>query len=358
MVPLDQVREMVPTLVVQNQGSMHQNVDFECVISGGSGANNTVVVNHTVMFGSTDTLYFYTGFTPTAVDDYEISFSIPTDDDPSNDSIEALPLEVSEFVMAHDYDAISIYGWNPQSANPDVVAMASGVHSWGNLFEMEEDQLIHSVGVDFAEGTAEWLNVKIRVQQLEVGGTVQGALTLIGEKEYSIPPPQIGIGITNISFDIPAYLLAGRTYMIDVIKVDTATTNQALFLGGSSIGSEDDDFSTVAYGPYGVADSVNYYTNWDFAPAIRANFSEELSLEEEVASEVLIFPNPSTGIVNIVDEGSNEKSIEVQDVSGKVLFTGKMASKLSIDLSGYDAGIYFISISDAFFSNVKRIVLQ
>lgn len=358
VVPLGQVREMVPTLIVQNQGSMHQNVDFECVISGGSGVINTFVLNHTVMFGSTDTLVFDTGFTPTAIDEYQILFSIPTDDDSSNDSIEALPLKVSDFIMAHDYNTTSTYGWNPQSANPAIVALASGVHSWGNLFEMQEDQYMYSVGVEFAEGTTEWINVKVRIQEVEVGGTVQGPLTLINEKSRSIAPSQIGNGITNISFTTPSLLLAGRTYIVDVIKVDSLTTNQALFLGGSSIGSEDDDFSTVAYGPYGSVFSVNYYTNWSFAPTVRANFNQELALEEEATSEISIFPNPSTGSVNIVFEGANEKTVEVLDLSGKVLFTGKMTSKLSIDLSAYDSGIYFISISNESFSNVKRIVLQ
>ena len=358
MVPLDQVREMVPTLVIQNQGSMHQNVDVECVISGGSGVINTLVVNHTVMFGNTDTLVFDTGFTPTAIDEYEVSFSIPMDDDPSNDSIDALPLKVSDFVMAHDYNTASTYGWNPQSANPAIVALASGVHSWGNLFEMEEDQYMYSVGVEFAEGTTEWLNVKVRVQEVEVGGTVQGLLTLINEKSRTIPPAQIGNGITNIAFTTPSLLLAGRTYIVDVIKVDTLTINQALFLGGSSIGSEDEDFSTVAYGPYGTGFSVNYFTNWSFAPTVRANFSQELSLEEEVINEISIFPNPSTGSVNIIYEDADEKSVEVLDLSGKVLFSVKMISELSIDLSSFDSGLYFISVFNESFSSLKRIVLQ
>ena len=358
MVPLDQVREMVPTLIIQNQGSMHQNVDVECVISGGSGVINTLVVNHTVMFGNTDTLVFDTGFTPTAIDEYEVSFSIPMDDDPSNDSIDALPLKVSDFVMAHDYNTSSTYGWNPQSANPAIVALASGVHSWGNLFEIEEDQYMYSVGVEFAEGTTEWLNVKVRVQEVEVGGTVQGLLTLINEKSRTIPPAQIGNGITNIAFTTPSLLLAGRTYIVDVIKVDTLTINQALFLGGSSIGSEDEDFSTVAYGPYGTGFSVNYFTNWSFAPNVRANFSQELSMEEDAISEISIFPNPSTGSVNIVFEGANEKTVEVLDLSGKVLFSGEITSELSIDLSAFDAGLYFISVFNESFSSLKRIVLQ
>ncbi|NRA12301.1 MAG: T9SS type A sorting domain-containing protein [Crocinitomicaceae bacterium] len=359
VVPLDQVREMVPTLIVQNQGSLHQNADFECVISGGSGVISTLVINHTVMFGSTDTLYFHTGFTPTAIDEYEISFSIPTDDDPSNDSIEALPLYVSDFVMAHNYGSPNTYGWDPQSADPVIVAMASGAHSWGNVFEMEADQTIYSVGVDFATGTADWLNVKVRVQQLETGGTIQGPLTLINETYHTIPPSEIGNEIINISFTSPSLLLGGKTYIVDVIKVDTGTVNQALFIGGSSIGSEDDDFSTVAFGPYGGSGvNVNYFSNWSFAPAVRANFNQELSLMEQANSEFLIFPNPSTGIVNISDGNSGEKSVQVLDLFGKIIFTGKMTSQLSIDLSAFKAGIYFISVSDNSTSSVKRIVLQ
>lgn len=357
-VPLGQVREMVPSLIVQNQGSMHQNVDFECVISGGSGVINTLVVNHTVMFGSTDTIFFHTGFTPTAIDEYEVSFSIPIDDDSSNDSIEALPLFVSNDVMAHDYVSPNIYGWDPQSADPDIVAMASGVHSWGNIFEMEATQTMYSVGVDFATGTTDWLNVIVRVQELEPGGTIQDPLTLVNESFHTITPSEIGNGITNISFASPSLLVGGKTYIVDVIKVDTATVNQALFIGGSAIGSEDDDFSTVAYGPYGIGATVNYFSNWSFAPAVRAYFGQEASLLEQNNFEFLISPNPSTGVVNISGLDSDEKTVQVLDLYGKIIFTSEMTSELSIDLSAFNAGIYFVSVSSESTSSVKRVVLQ
>lgn len=357
VVPMSQVREMVPTLVVQNQGSMNQTTNIQCLISQGSGLVDTVTVNHTSQFGSTDTVYFYSGFTPSAVDEYEVSFSIPNDADVSDNNISALPLHVSEYVMGHDYNVVGVYGWDPESSNPDIVEMANGVHSWGNIFTLEANQPIYSVGVNFAEGTTDWLPVKIRVQRFYDNGTVQDSLVLVDEIEYNVPPGAIGNGITNISFDSPSVLFDGETYLIDVVKVESGTTNQALILGGSDIGSEDDDFSTVGFGPYGTGGTIDYYLNWGFAPVIRANFSEELSVDFGVISDIVIYPNPTTGIITINDS-PGEKIVEVHDVLGNKLLKTTMNTETSIDLSGSPSGVYFITVSDESNSFVERVVLK
>lgn len=357
-VPLAQVREMVPALVVQNQGGMSQNVDIECTISGGSGVVNTITMNHTVLFGNTDTIYFYSGFVPTAIDEYQVSFSIDADDDPSNDSISALPLKVTDYVMAHDYGALGYYGWNPESLNIDVVNFASATHSWGNVFEMEANQTIYSVGVNFAIGTTNWLHVKARVQMIPMGGTIQDPLTLINEIDYYVQPSKIGSGITIITFDSPSLLLEGKSYIIDIVKVEDGTTSKTLAIGGSEIGSEDDDFSTVGFGPYGIGGEVNYFNNWGFAPLIRANFSELLSTEEVLLSKVNLYPNPSRGIFSITDNNDSEKYIEIIDLKGKVILTAFMNSNVKIDLRDTEAGIYIVKLSSYDTSVIKRIVIQ
>jgi len=357
MVPMSQVREMVPALVVQNQGSMDQTFNIECTISREFGMVNTMTVNHTSLFGETDTVYFYTGLEPAAVDIYEYSFSIPNDADISDNEISALPLFVNDFVMAHDYGTIGSYGWDPQSSNSDIVAMANGVHSWGNLFTIESNQPLYSVGVNFAEGTTDWLPVKIRVQKILGNGSVQDSLLLIDEIEYNVPPAAIGSGITNISFDTPFVLFDGETYIIDVVKVESGTTNQALVLGGSEIGGEDDDYSTVAFGPYGAGGTVDYYLNWGFAPVIRANFSQDLFVDFGIVSEIILYPNPTTGVFTIHDS-PGEKQIEVRDVTGKLILTQNMNTEALVDLSGSRAGVYFITVSDESTSFVERIVLH
>ena len=358
MVPLEQVREMIPVLVVENQGSMNQNIDIECTISGALGVVSTTLINHTSSFGSTDTIYFYSGFTPSSIDEYEVRFSIPADFDTSNDSIKALSLTVSDFVMGHDYGPEAIYGWDPSSTDPNIVALANARHSWGNIYRPQLAQSLYSVGVDFAIGTSEWLNVKIRLQEIPQGGTLQSPLVLLNEVDYVVAPSEIGLGITNISFATPTMLLGGRTYVIDVVKTDTVYSNQALLIYGSDLGTEDHDFSTVSFGQYDTDPNPHYYTNWGFAPIIRANFIADLSLEETILSEIEVFPNPTSGIVTISGGDENKKTIQVIDLMGQEVHTSSMISQKTIDLSILKAGVYLIKISDQVNSTVQRIIIQ
>lgn len=358
MVGLSQVREMVPSVVIQNQGSMHQNVDVECTITGDSGIVNTITINHTSMFGATDTLYFYTGFIPSAIDNYEVYFTIPEDDDPTNDSIATMPLKVTNSVMAHDYGPENVYGWDPASADPDVVEFASKRHAWGNIYTIEQNETIYSVGVNFAQGTTDWLPVRVRVRQIPIGGSIQDPLIVNNYVDYNVPPSEIGNGITNVSFPNPSMLEAGKTYVIDVLKVDTATVDHALFIGGSEFDSEDDDFSTVGWGAYGNGSMPNYFTNWGFAPVIRANFSAELSTMEQSISAIEVYPNPSNGFVSISSEDDSDKSIQVMDLSGKIVASAVMQVKTTLDLSTVDSGVYLIQISNGGSTVTIRIVIQ
>lgn len=85
----------------------------------------------------------------------------------------------------------------------------------------------------------------------------------------------------------------------------------------------------------------NYYTA---CPMLRAclpalNFSSEI----EVASNINVYPNPSTGIINVTNaEGA---SIEVLNIMGQVVASVNNASQISnIDLSNNANGTYFVRI--------------
>jgi hypothetical protein len=90
-----------------------------------------------------------------------------------------------------------------------------------------------------------------------------------------------------------------------------------------------------------------------------------IGVEEESILNFEAFPNPSTGLVNLTwQQTENEDvQIEVLDVTGRVLFQNNMtksaASKATIDLSAYPSGIYLVKlISDGVYKTERVQILH
>jgi len=84
-----------------------------------------------------------------------------------------------------------------------------------------------------------------------------------------------------------------------------------------------------------------------FVPATTA-------IEDIVASEISIYPNPTTGIVNIEAEGLNK--VVVYDVTGRIMKS--VANESTIDISNLEAGVYFFSVETANGSAMKKLVKE
>jgi hypothetical protein len=84
----------------------------------------------------------------------------------------------------------------------------------------------------------------------------------------------------------------------------------------------------------------------------------ELGIEDSSFSKgVVIFPNPSSGKINIVSKNQNITSISVVDITGKILvnFENIDLEQTTIDISPFSKGIYFINLND---KATKKIIKQ
>jgi hypothetical protein len=77
-------------------------------------------------------------------------------------------------------------------------------------------------------------------------------------------------------------------------------------------------------------------------------------------TNVVIYPNPSDGIVNIKYSGFNDPAIRVFKVTGEemVKFTKLSTLTLPFNLSGYGAGVYFVEISENKNIVVKKLIIN
>lgn len=355
MIPLAQAREMVAGVVVKNNGGVGQTFDVTCDVSDASGIVSTSVLSHTNLPGDIDTLWFSTGYTPTANGEYTTKFSIPADDNTADDEFDASPLNVNSNLMGHDYDgSTSTYGWNPATSEDN----ANAVHSWGNIFVPSANQDIYGVDISFGTGTTDGLYFLINVQQMTNGGSIQDPLTLVAQIDHTVTTAEIGTGGITIVFPSSATLLAGESYIIEVVKVDGTSSGEQFRIAGSGDLTEDDDYSTVGYGPYGTGSAVNYYSSWGWAPYIRANFDQSLSIGENTLEGVSIYPNPSEGVINITNNNNTSNDIIVLDVTGKIVYSNSVNASTTVDLSANGTGIYFVKVSNENGSIVDKVVIK
>ena len=83
-----------------------------------------------------------------------------------------------------------------------------------------------------------------------------------------------------------------------------------------------------------------------------------VGIEEYVLNDqIIVYPNPTTGAVQVQSSAPKVQRIEVYDAYGKMLFTvNANDSKVTLNLSGLAAGTYFLRIATEKGSVTKRII--
>jgi hypothetical protein len=355
MVPLLQAREMIAGVIVENAGGMTQTVDVTCDVSDGSSTVATSLQSITLAPAAKDTLWFNTGFTPSANGTYTAEFSIPADMVTTNDEFVTSELDVNDDLMAHDYGATTALGWDPAATDP---SNAQSSHSWGNVYYPEVDQEIRGVDINFAAGTTEDLYVLVRVQEMDPSGSIQDPLIPNNQIDYTIQSGDIGNAITTIVFPSPSILEAGKGYMIDVLKVDGTSGSETFNIGASDADGEDDDNSTFGFGPFGANDAINYYTGWDASPLVRANFDQTLAVEVNTLEGVSVYPNPSEGMITISNDNNTANAVIVSNLAGQVVHMQDVSSEVSIDLASFGSGVYVVTVRGENGSLVEKVVIK
>ncbi len=87
---------------------------------------------------------------------------------------------------------------------------------------------------------------------------------------------------------------------------------------------------------------------------------------DELSNEnaILIYPNPTNGLLNVmINESTTNTTLTIVDVQGKIVynknnFTNSTSLVETIDLSGNDKGIYFITLTTDKTTVVKKVILH
>ncbi|MEZ5195504.1 MAG: YCF48-related protein [Bacteroidales bacterium] len=91
------------------------------------------------------------------------------------------------------------------------------------------------------------------------------------------------------------------------------------------------------------------------------HYSPYISISNSNEPQIDIFPNPSSRRLIIQnDNPSSFYKIQIHDSNGKMVFGGNLLhdSPLIIDVTGYESGLYFLTISNNTMNLVKKIIVK
>ena len=88
------------------------------------------------------------------------------------------------------------------------------------------------------------------------------------------------------------------------------------------------------------------------------NLGDNVNVNETTQNDISIYPNPSNGVINITNNGTNKNSIIVRDISGKVILSTNSNVNATIDLSKYGKGIYIVEVSNSVGTITEKVTIQ
>jgi hypothetical protein len=348
--PLTQSAPMTYGAIVENLGSqsISKYIKFNVTLSSSVFLDSALV---TILPGEIDTVWLSNAFTPNQLGTYSLEVSTTDQGVLTNNSM------TDEFMIT-DY----IYGHNyPISGNLTFgFTTLDATVGMGNIYECFQNQQLNGIQVQFATGTT--ANTEITAEFYEVISSIQDQNNLYVAEAYYTTPSQVNTSTaTDIAFDTPITLEAGKLYMI-ILKFYQTSTNKIKFKSSSK---GNDDFSTVGYGPFGAAGAINYFTGWSSAPYISLNFDPVLGLDnQEQVQQVVIMPNPSNGVASLQFDLLNpsDVAISVLDVSGKEVQNTQMnqliagTHDVTLESTKWNSGVYFVTIVSNGTTMTKKFV--
>jgi len=141
---------------------------------------------------------------------------------------------------------------------------------------------------------------------------------------------------------VQSYIVFDKTTAVDTIYA-AKTGNKFVFK----------DVVTGAH-KFGVT-AIDVYGNKS-AKASTDNI--KVSVNELSNSRVKLYPNPTTGIVNILTDNNRISKLSVFNVSGELVHTTEFTQSHTLDMSGNVKGIYFLHITSDGNTQISKLIVK
>jgi hypothetical protein len=107
---------------------------------------------------------------------------------------------------------------------------------------------------------------------------------------------------------------------------------------------------------FGVV-AVDVYGNKS-AKTNAAEIEIPVGIENVTKSPMIVYPNPSGGIFNIISEGNEMVSLEVYNLTGGLVTSSVFTQNCTLDLSKYSKGVYFLHLKAEGKTQITKLIVQ
>lgn len=343
VIPLGQAEssEMKFAGIVKN-GGINSITDATYTASIASASYTSNSGQHTLLAGETDTLDVVAGFTPSAIGSYSVTSIVETaeaETNVANNTYANINFQVSSNIYARDNSIRQNGSWNQGEA-----------FKVGPIFDIFENVNIEAVSIHIHPNTP--VGTEVYALLYYPTGSLPG--TYMDETDrYYVEAGDLDNFITLPLLNGSNALTAGEPYLVLASYDGGVTDGLVVSTSGQAEGG---DRQSVYY--YAGDEDEWYYTL--NIPMVRMVFEAPVvSINNASKLEgVAIYPNPSTGIINISNDTNVENTIVVTDLTGKVVSSKVSSVATTIDLSTAGTGIYIVEVLNENGKKVERIVIK
>lgn len=227
-------------------------------------------------------------------------------------------LEDAEYVIA------------PRQIQPDVNGQITSMKFYHNPYQ---EYNTDSYTIKIYEGIdLQWYNQSLMLYQL----------SSCGELVYSQDYTASGTGWQTVELDMP-YTIPEGEFWVGVQMHGMGT----VVFGGEATAVEGQYYFTDMYNSLWYWKPTYFFDSQAWQDVLYslglAVYVEESTSVDETVELVTVYPNPASDRVRVAADGM--QSISIYDLSGRIVREVKVSDDaVSVDLSGLNAGLYFLSV--------------
>lgn len=243
----------------------------------------------------------------------------------------------------------------------DQGAMTTGDNAYFREYELDDHGITSSVsvtGAEFAVSTFIGPPIVVQVQVFEYEGFPAGfditnlpdAIIVQGFEVDETAPGTV----LEVLFDDPVTVSEGSTLVVGIFEPEHNMSY--MYLGTGDEETKDSYLGSEACGIL-EPQTVTQVGFPDSRHIINLVVEESLSVNDQLAGNVAIYPNPTTDVFNIdLPAGVEVTSSSLVDVTGRI--TGVEYNNGQMNVSALAQGIYFLNLETSHGSFTQKVVKQ
>ena len=251
---------------------------------------------------------------------------------------------------------------------------SSSVYNWQVSTTCSGGSSAYTAGTNFTTGavsgcsdTWESNNTSTTAKTISTNTDITGLISSATDYDWfkfttTSPNTKVKVTLTNLPLDYDIRLYNSGLSLLATSQ-NGGTTSESIIRNVTTATT----YYVRVYGYNGAFSTTSCYTLRASVSSTNFRTMEDVTLEEATSevNELMLFPNPTNGEVNVIFNSSvtEEASVRIFDMVGKTVLTQNVAlnqdnNKFSFDLSNMTKGIYFLELNTSAGRIVKKIVLE